>query len=391
MKRRAFIRGSLLAGSGLMIPGFLKALQKPNPQFNGKRLIVVQLSGGNDGLNTVVPYTNDLYYQLRPTIALPKTKLHHLSDELALHPSMPNFHSLYHNGELNIINHVGYPNQNKSHFRATDIWLSASDANENRQYGWLGQYMDAECELPHSAIQSGNQLSSALKGSKGLGMAFSDPQQLYRISNESYLKGLSRFANQQNSQVRYLYQTLKRTQDSSADIYRKYKHISSPINYPNTQFAHSLKMIASLIGADIQTKIYYTELGGFDTHSNQLGRQANLLKQLDEGLWALRQDLKSKNQWCNTLVLIFSEFGRRINENGSKGTDHGKANNVFLLGGQLKKPGVVNDASDLLHAEGNDLLHHLDFRRIYADILQNWLQTNSTNILNKHFRPMNLI
>jgi len=382
MKRRNFIKTGFVAGSSLMIPGFIQGMNQMKSTSN-RKLIVVQLAGGNDGLNTIIPYRSDDYYKLRPSIAIDADKLIKIHDELGFHAALKNMASLYDNGELSIINQVGYPNQNKSHFRASDIWLTASDANQYLQSGWLGRYLDAECNQPHAAIQYGTQKSFALKGKKGLGMALTDPKQLFHMSNEPFLQELTQLNASKTGNLDFLYKTLASTQQSAQYLYQNFKTYRSKANYPKHKFAQSLKTIASLIGAGVETGIYYTEVGGFDTHTNQINRHKILLKQLDESLWALRNDLKASNNWDNTIVLVFSEFGRRIKENGSKGTDHGKANNVWLMGGKLKKPGFANAVTNLQLQEDDDLLHQIDFRSIYADITHNWLETNKA-IISKH-------
>ncbi|WP_289053679.1 DUF1501 domain-containing protein [Carboxylicivirga marina] len=391
MKRREFLHKSAIAGTTLMLPGFLQAFNKRSLNLNQNKLIIIQLAGGNDGLNTITPYRSDDYYKNRPSISLAKNKLLKVNDETGFHPSLQNLAQMFEKGEVSIVNQVGYPNQNKSHFRASDIWLTASDSQEYLQHGWLGRYLDAECQSPHDAIQSGTQLSLALKGEKSLGMAFTDARQLYTISNESFIHELSASTNDKTGELAYLYKTLTQTQQSTEYIFNTSKTYSTKTEYPKHKLAQSLKMIASLIGSNTETQIYYTEMGGFDTHTNQNTRQQQLLTQLDESLAALKKDLQQSNSWHNTLILVFSEFGRRISENGSKGTDHGKANNVWLLGGRLANPGFYNPISNLQLSEDNDLLHSVDFRTIYSSVIHDWLKSDYKSIVGTQFKPLSLI
>ncbi|TRX72201.1 DUF1501 domain-containing protein [Carboxylicivirga sp. M1479] len=391
MKRRNFIKTSFVAGSTLMIPGFLQALNKETVGQGNNKLIVIQLSGGNDGLNTFVPYRNDSYYNLRPNIGLSAKELIKCDSEMAFHQSLAQLANMFDNGEVNIINQVGYPNQNKSHFRASDIWLSASGANQYLQSGWLGRYLDAECTYPHAAIQYGVHKSLALKGKKGLGMVLTNPQQLYNFSNEPFLKALASSPASNKTDVGFLYKTLVNTQQSADYLYHTSRQYKSIVDYPKSKFGQSLKVIGSLMASGIQTNVFYNEIGGFDTHSNQLNRQKQLLLQLDEGLKALKDDLKASGNWNNTRILIFSEFGRRIKENGSKGTDHGKANNVWLIGGGLKKPGFYNSPSNLDMHSNNDLLHTVDFRSIYASVIHQWLKADYRSIIGRDHQPMDVL
>jgi len=380
MDRRSFLKNSLVASSALMMPQFLNAFNNTSNVFNGKRLVVIQLSGGNDGLNTIVPYRNELYYKLRPTIGIQHSEVIKVSDDLGMNPSLKNTASLFLEGEMSIFNHVGYPNQNKSHFRATDIWLTASDADKYYSNGWLGKYLDAECETPHSAIEIGTSMSLALKGEKGLGMAFINPVEMKRVSDTSFFNELKDANPEGNEILSYLYKTFTNTKSSTDYISARYKTFSSTIEYPNSPVGSSLKTIGTLINAQLETPVYYVNMGGFDTHSNQQNRHNQLLSKLDDALFAFVKDLKMGGTFDDTLILVFSEFGRRINENGSKGTDHGKASNVWLIGSKLKNPGFINGITDLNMNDENDLLYKMDFREIYSSILKNWLNTRHSII-----------
>ena len=399
--RRDFLKTSALASSLLLIPTFLHALDR-GPGLarlrdaRGRRLIVVQLSGGNDGLNTVVPYRNDLYYQARPTLALKSTDgLLPLNDDLALHPAMTRLKALHDQGQLAVLNSVGYPNPDRSHFRSMDIWQTGSGSGQTLSTGWLGRYLDlSAASLPYpEGLEVDDTLSLALKGQTRKGLALKNPAKFHQLTQNRLLSQLGRTsatpAHHHDSPADYLYQTLAETASAADYLYDKAKIYKSTVAYPNTVFGKSLKTTAELINSGVESRVYYTALGGFDTHVRQHEQQARLLGDLSDSLGALADDLRQAGNWNETLVLVFSEFGRRVAENASHGSDHGTSNGVLLLGGQLGRAGVLNAAPNLadLDAEG-DLRHQVDFRGIYAPILKGWLGVDDTAILGRDFEAV---
>ncbi len=395
MKRRNFLKSSVVASSSLMLPAFLKSgfAQSTLKSRNGKILVVVQLSGGNDGLNTVVPYENDIYYRNRPTLAIPKKEVLKLNSELGLHPILSPLRGLYDNGELSIINSVGYPNPSRSHFRSMDIWQTASNSNEYLSTGWLGRYLDSECETcpVYQALEVDDGLSLALKGANRNGFAMSDINDIRKSANNKYLKKISHIAEPEDHNVAYLYKTLADTQQSTDYLYEKSKVYDSKTTYPKSTIGKDFKQIAELIMADIPTQVYYLSLSGFDTHSGQKGRQQKLLKQYSEAVAAFTQDLKANNLFEDVVIMTFSEFGRRVNQNASGGTDHGTANNVFLMGGNIKKAGFYNDAPNLSKLDNQDLKYEIDFREIYATVLDKCLGADATTVLQNKFNHLNIL
>ena len=385
--RRQFLKDASLTVAGtMMVPAFLKGTSMSEFSSDGRRLIVIQLSGGNDGLNTVVPFRNDYYYKYRSRIAHNPHDVLRLNDDMALHPLMTGIKSLFDSGDLTIINNVGYPNPNRSHFRSMDIWHSASDSKEYISTGWLGRYLDNECSgcKTHAGIEISNLLDLALKGEKKKGLPLVNPQQLY-----SSFRGvkIEKQNTGNNEAADFLYKTIAQTKSSAEYIFKTSKNYKSKLTYPNNEFGRSMKTIAELIISGIDTQIFYASLGGFDTHYKQVGRQNNLLKMYSDAMNVFIKELKSNNQWSNTLVLTFSEFGRRVKENGSLGTDHGKANNVFIMGGNLKRKGFYNNPPDLLNLDNGDLKHEIDFRQVYSTILDKWLKADAdTILLNKYER-----
>jgi len=396
MKRRDFIRNTSLASSLFMVPSFVKGLEQITTKNLGyKRLVIVQLSGGNDGLNTVVPFRNDIYYRKRSTIAIQKNQLLTLNDELGLHQSLSPLKRLYDKGFVSIINNVGYPNPNRSHFRSTDIWQTASDANEYSHTGWIGRYLDTYGKNPYNAIEVDDHLSLALKGATKNGIATKNANLLFRNSQDPYFKKvLKHYEDPHLSEhnLGYLYKTMIAAESSAKYIHNTSKTFKSKQEYPQNPFAKQLKTTAEFINSGLDTKVFYTSLGGFDTHAYQPNKQKKLLTVYAESIESFIKDLQKNNTFKDTLVLTFSEFGRRVQQNAANGTDHGTANNVFIIGENLKKNGIYNNAPDLSTLDKNgDLIYEIDFRTIYATILDKWLHVDSKTILNKSFEKLNFI
>ncbi len=392
--RRDFIKQSSLAAGALWIPNFLKPFEKFAPE-EYRNLVIIQLSGGNDGLNTLIPFDNDIYYNSRPGISITKDKILKLNSGLGFHPAMAGLQGLYNDGLMCIINNVGYPNPSRSHFRSMDIWQTASDADQYKSTGWLGRYLDSscsECNNPYLALELDQTLSLALKGDSKKGIAVNNPQQLYNQTREPFFKELKDLeSSHEHDNAAYLYKTVAETYASAEYIFETSKIYKNSFEYPKNNLAKQLKEIASFIGSGLKTRVYYASLGGFDTHAGQLNRQENLLKQFSESTTAFIQNLKSIDKLNDTLVMVFSEFGRRVSQNASGGTDHGTANNVFILGSKLKKQGMYNDMPDLKNLDEGDLKYQIDFRNIYASLLSKWLKADSSKILGADFEYLNFI
>jgi uncharacterized protein (DUF1501 family) len=380
-----------------MVPKFLKAFEGRNmvPQGN-KVLVVLQLSGGNDGLNTVIPIQNDIYYKLRPKLGITKDKSLVLTDDTGLHPALTGFKELYDDGSLGIMNGVGYPNPERSHFRSMDIWHSASDSDKYVYSGWLGRYLDAQCkgcDKPTQALEIDDVLSLAMKGEQIKGLAMKDPRRLFNTSNEKYFKELATAhkTGAAEQSVDYLYKTMSNTLSSADYIFRQSRLHPTSTVYPNSEMGKSLKTIASLIFSDIDTKVYYLSLGSFDTHVAQDNQQKRLFTEMNEAISAFVKDLKTNNRFQDVMLMSFSEFGRRVSQNASGGTDHGTANNMFFISGGLKQKGMLNPLPNLSDLQDGDLKHTVDFRNVYATVLKNWLGTNDSTILGKEFESLKFI
>ena len=391
--RRSFIKKSAYLSVGtLMVPQLIQAY---NPiEKTGKRLVVIQLSGGNDGLNTIVPYRNDLYYQLRPEIAIAKNIVLKGNDDLGFNPVMKGVKSMYDDGDLAVINSVGYPNPDRSHFRSMDIWHTASGSNEYLSHGWLGKHFDQQCDdcKPYQAIEVDDSLSLAMKGKNYKAMSTTNPYQLYMTTRDKQIQRIGQHAHSaSHTNLDYLYKTMAQTVDAAAYIRNKSKGQQSGVSYPNTPLGKHLKLTAQLINGGASTEVYYLSMGGFDTHFNQVARQKQLLKQYSEATSAFVKDMKMSGNWNDTLMLTFSEFGRRVAENGSKGTDHGTANNLLLMGGDLKKPGFYNEAPNLTDLDNGDLKFQVDFRSVYSTVLKNWLQSDPKAIIGTNHPVLNIV
>lgn len=396
-KRREFLKVGSLASASLMMPRFLKAFEgAPAVPAGNKVVVILQLSGGNDGLNTVIPVRNDIYYSSRPKLGIERTKALSITDEAGLHPALTAFADAYHDGALGILNSVGYPNPDRSHFRSMDIWQSASQSNEYVYTGWLGRYLDAQCsgcDKPTQALEIDDVLSLALKGEQTNGLALKDPRRLYGTSNERFFKDvLKQHSDHHDEQpVDYLYKTMAETLSSADYIFKQSKLHPSTLEYPNTELGKSLKTIASLIFSDINTKVYYVSLGSFDTHINQEAQQQRLFKEMNDSVAAFIKDLKANNRFNDVLFFTFSEFGRRVAQNASQGTDHGTANNMFLISGGLKQKGLINTMPDLSDLDQGDLKYNVDFKNVYATVLNRWLGADDQKILGHRYDYLNFI
>lgn len=390
-KRREFLQMGSLATASFMVPKFLKALESGNAVPPGNKVaVVLQLSGGNDGLNTIIPVRNDIYYRSRPRLGIEKAKALSITDEVGLHPQLKAFADAYNDGSFAVLNNVGYPNPDRSHFRSMDIWHSASNSNEYINTGWLGRYLDAQCNgcaQPTQALELDDVLSLALKGEKTNGLAFKDPKRLYGTSNEKFFKEVSAsHADHHDEQpVEYLYKTMAQTLSSADYIFKQSKLHPSKASYPDSELGKNLKTIASLIYSDINTKVYYVSLGSFDTHINQEAQQNRLFRELNDAVDAFMKDLKANNRFNDVLFFTFSEFGRRVSQNASGGTDHGTANNMMFLGGGLKEKGILNELPDLADLDEGDLRYKVDFKNVYATVLNKWLGADDKKILNGKF------
>lgn len=398
MNRRKFVQLSALGSAAMVVPGFVKAFAAGDVKNgNGRKLVVLQLSGGNDGLNTVIPVRNDIYYRQRPVIGIKEADALLLGEDMALNPVLSNLKRMYDNGVLSLLNGVGYEHPNRSHFRSMDIWQSGSRSDEIRSTGWLGRYLDLACKDCRTqnimAVEVDDALSLSMKGAEFKALAIRDPKQFYNAAHTGYFNALSdaHSTDHHDALPDYLYKTLRETMSSASYIYEHVNAGTPRQSYPDTAIGKRLKTIASLILSGADTRIYYASHGSFDTHVGQRGRQDKLLGELDAALAAFTAEMQEAGLFRDVLIMTFSEFGRRVGENASGGTDHGTAAPMFMISGALKKPGIYNPYPDLGNLDQGDLRYAIDFRSVYATVLNRWLETRHDPILGTGIEALTFI
>ncbi len=376
-----------------------------------RTLVVVQLSGGDDGLNALVPYTDNLYYQLRPQLAISAEQVLPLDERLGLHPSLKAFKNLYDAGRLAVIQGVGYPNASRSHFRSMEIWhtarpdasTQAGTAAMGTGEGWLGAFM-AEVyrvgESPFQCVNIGTHVPKALWTERAATATLQDGEAFQLLADRKLPIGrdplLKTFGQMQRVPSRKLpslqlvadtWQATSRAADLLGTTTERYR---SSVAYPPGPFGKMLQQVARMIASDLGTRVFYVSLGGFDTHANQKGAHANLLTQVADGLAALHQDLEQMGRADGVLTLAFSEFGRRVRENGSNGTDHGAAGPMFAIGTTVKG-GLYGEQPSLANLDDGDLRYSVDFRQVYATVLEDWLGAAAKPLLGGSFDRLGFV
>lgn len=377
MNRRNFLTlTGTFTGGMLVLPDFLHAFGSQNNLVIGEQCIVfVQLNGGNDGLNTFVPYDNPLYYDLRTKIALSKDAVIGKNKGMAFHPSLKDFAQMQQNGDLTVIQNVGYPEPIRSHFRSQEIWQTAADSNKYINEGWLGRYLDLQCN-GHQAT-AGINLDSidnlALKGMEPNSITVKDPNRFKVKSDKEENVTLS-----DNPQLDFVRKIANSVTEGSDEIQKALAKSKSEISYPKTELSKNLEWIGRLIKGNLNSKVYYTSLGGFDTHDNQLAIHEKKLTDLNDALYSFYQDLKQAQLLQNVTIVVFSEFGRRVKDNGN-GTDHGTAAPMFIIGGNNKGT-VLGNNPNLTDLDNGDLKYQIDFRSVYASLLKEKLNFDYAKI-----------
>jgi len=367
MNRRNFLTlTGTFTGGLLVLPDFLHAFGSQNNLVTGEQSIVfVQLNGGNDGLNTFIPYDNPLYYDLRTKIALNKDVVVGKNKGMAFHPSLKDFAQMQQNGDLTVIQNVGYPEPIRSHFRSQEIWQTATDSNKYINEGWLGRYLDLQCN-GHQAT-AGINLDSidnlALKGMEPNSITVKDPNRFKVKLNKDENVKLS-----DNPQLDFVRKIANSVTEGSDEIQKALAKSKIEISYPKTGLSKNLEWIARLIKGNLNSKVYYTSLGSFDTHDNQLAIHERKLTDLNDALYRFYQDLKQAQLMQNVTVVVFSEFGRRVKDNGN-GTDHGTAAPMFIIGGNNKGT-ILGNNPNLADLDNGDLKYEIDFRSVYASLLK---------------------
>jgi uncharacterized protein (DUF1501 family) len=374
---------------------------KPAP-IDAPILVVVQLSGGNDGLNTVVPYTDNSYYQNRPTLAVAANRVLPINDTIGLHPNLGTFKQVWDTGDVALLQGVGYPNPNRSHFRSMDIWHTAEPATlEN--YGWLGKYLDLAhkgTSNPFTAVNVGSALPKALWARETTATAIRDiaafqlrTNQRFADDRASLLSAFAQITARGASGDPYL-ELINKTWTASSDGAKLLQSAAgayrSPVAYPAGNFARGLQIIASLIHANLGTRVFYTQLGGFDDHAAEKNQHDRRLTDLGDSLAAFYHDLKQMGVLDKVLVLTFTEFGRRVRENASAGTDHGAAQPLFVIGGRVKG-GIYGAHPSLSVLDDGDLKFDIDFRTVYNALLTDWLNVPGRDVLGQQYETIGFL
>ena len=392
--RRDVLRSFPLISLSATVPGFLsRTARAASPEKDGRVLVVIQLDGGNDGINTVVPFKDEGYAKHRKALRLPTDRLLKVADGVALHPAMGGAAKLLESGRLAIVQGVGYPNPNRSHFASMAIWQTARfDIEEQAGLGWLGQGLDALGEKagqPSALFVGSGTPPVALRGRRSATASLERIEDFTldtAIPSGTPLKGGPEAQDNLAAFVRRSALDAYATADRMAEL--KHAHHSG-VAYPNTALAEKLSLVAQLLKGGVAARVFYTAQSSYDTHAGQAPSHSSLLSELAGGLLAFLDDLAAAKLADRVAVLCFSEFGRRVAENGSGGTDHGTAGPVFLAGPGVKA-GLVGIAPNLLDLEDGDLKLGIDFRRVYAAALGNWLGIPAKAALGGLFDPMPL-
>jgi uncharacterized protein (DUF1501 family) len=399
--RREFLRSTLGASAvlsfGAVTPRFLLAAAAgQETQADDTVLVVVQLSGGNDGLNTVVPYSDDVYRRSRPKLALPADQVLRISDSVGLHPSLTGLRDLFDRGELGIIQGVGYPEPNRSHFESMDIWHSCRRKEERDREGWLGRALDGAVpagDIP--ALHLGDEkqpLALAPRAVRVPSIASLDRFRLQRREDGrtkvGELSAAPRSAD--NVLLDFVGSSVISALDASRRVEAATGSYEARTPYPETALAQKLRIVSQLIDAGLGTRIYYVTLDGFDTHAQQADAHAALLAEFSGAAQAFIRDVADHGHGRRVLLMSFSEFGRRVAENASDGTDHGAAAPMFLAGTRVRS-GLIGEHPSLTDLDEGDLKFHTDFRSVYAALLERWLGWPSGPVLGAEWRPADVL
>ena len=418
LTRRSLIgRGALLVASGFLAPSFITrtamALDGPSSALGpvaldsskkNRILVVLQLSGGNDGLNTLIPFADPNYSQLRPSLGFAANEVLHLTDSVGLNPNLSKLKTMYDQGKVAVVQGVGYPNPNRSHFRSMDIWHSARPDTFERS-GWLGRYVSAcECARDNAlpAISVGDQLNT---------MFWTDTTLVPAVASIGAFSFLTdtKYKNDRTFQMRTLQNIYSQAGNWSAyeglirrgtlqalagsdELQKVAASYQSPVQYPaNNGLANQLKMVAQVIAGNLGTRLFSVSMGGYDTHANQKPTQDKNLAQLGDALEAFMQDLANMQQQDNVVIMAFSEFGRRVKQNGSGGTDHGTAEPMFIIGNKVQG-GLYGTYPSLSDLDNNgDLKFNADFRSVYAGVLKDVVGADPAPILAGSFDPISVM
>src|SRR5437660_7022112 len=404
LSRREFLKTASLVAIGSSVPAFLSktAAQAPTADRPGARdtiLVVVQLTGGNDGLNTVIPFRDDNYRRLRPTLAQPVDQIRRITDDIGLHPEMRALADLHQDNSLGSVQGVGYPNPSQSHFRSMDIWQAGSTARD-LQEGWIGKALRS---IPGAAsFHLANTNESAPLALTGAPVRVPSITRLEdfqlrveatsgsdRTRQRQLIEQQAATTSSQTDLLDFVRRTATNTYATSRRLQEIGRTYEPRVPYPNTNLGNHLRLAAQLIDGGLGARLFYVSIDGFDTHAGQAFAHGNLLRQVSDSMAAFYRDLAARGHRDRVLMMTFSEFGRRADENGSRGTDHGSGAPMLLVGGRVRA-GVVGAHPSLTDLEDGNLRHHTDFRQVYAAILDRWLGVPSRQVLGQEFQPVDI-
>jgi uncharacterized protein (DUF1501 family) len=368
-----------------------------------RSLVVLQLSGGHDGLNAVVPYADGLYAQLRPQLSIAPDKVLHLDNQVGLHPNLASLKSLFDAGRLAILQGVGYPNPNRSHFRSMEIWQTARPEGPPPDQGWLGAFI-AETYTsgasPFECVNFGSNVPQALHTTHAPVAAIQDTSSFqflvdrrFPSMKEPLLKTFARVASrpvQKTPALQLLADTWDATTQGVKALTSLTEKYQARAQYPNTPLGKTLQQAAQMLSSNIGTRVVYLQLGGFDTHANEKSQHATLMTQLSDGLVAFQADLEGQGLADRVVTMTISEFGRRAKENGSQGTDHGAAGPMFVLGNRVKG-GLYGEHPRLDDLDDGDVKFGFDFRSAYATVLEDWLGASARDVLGASFEKLGFV
>lgn len=399
--RRSFIQSCAASSAAIAIgassPKFLSSLASAAEAATSDNILVVlQLTGGNDGLNTIVPFKDEAYKKARPKLAIAADKVLKINDDLGFHPSLRGLSKLLESGKLAIVQGVGYPQPNRSHFESMDIWHTCTRKGGPRQSGWLGRYLDGLKDHETAGIHLGEDKQPlAIVADKARCPSISSPEK-FRLQDggaPEVKEAITQNANAQRENkgdlLSFLQTSTTSALSASERISKALEAPSRGTSYPDHALGKKFKTAAQLIAAEMPTRVYYFDLDGFDTHAQQPDAHAGLLNQFGSSVEAFIDDLAKMGQSKRVTVMAFSEFGRRVGENASDGTDHGAAGPMFLIGDQVKS-GLIGELPSLTDLDDGDLKFKIDFRQVYAAILKDWLKADATELLGGKYEPVML-
>ena len=392
LERRDFLRGGLGLMGALTLGGGASARVRclGGPRLGDERtLVLVQLSGGNDGLSTLVPFGDDAYFEARKSTRVDVSKLHKLDEYRGLHPELGRLAKRFGRGQLALVQGVGYPGPNRSHFKSLDVWHTASLEGRASGPGWVGRLCDehwGESELPELSVHLGKTVPYSLSSAGHPPVAFEVPETYRWMGDPRDRAELEAGAAPKGSVLDRLRGVMRDAQASSRRIRHAAAGYRPQVEYPDTDEGRALRTAAAMIDARLGSRVISVEFTGFDTHTDQLGRHSELMTKLDQALGSFLDDLDGRQAGEETLVLVFSEFGRRVKENGSRGTDHGKAGVLFAAGAPVAG-GLYGEYPSLTELDSKDLAFGVDFRRVYSSAI-GWLGGEPEAVLGERFAPV---